>query len=99
MPAGHFGVAGGFAFQAELARTSSATGLFLRLGRRRLAVARADEHAPGGGRYSSFGTPAHLGGRRAAFVARPGMVLSPLGRQPDVVVADLRELVDRLSGA
>ncbi|TMB42406.1 MAG: hypothetical protein E6J55_15955 [Deltaproteobacteria bacterium] len=70
---------GGFAFQAELARTSSATGLFLRLGRRRLAVARADEHAPGGGRYSSFGTPAHLGGRRAAFVARLTGTASNLG--------------------
>src|SRR5437870_3032589 len=70
---------GGFAFQAELARTSSATGLFLRLGRRRLAVARADERAPGGGRYASFGTPAHLGGRRAAFVARLTGTASNLG--------------------
>ena len=37
-------------------------------------------------------------GARAAFVARPGMVLSPLGPQPDVVVADLRELAQRLVG-
>jgi 2-haloacid dehalogenase len=31
-------------------------------------------------------------GCRAAFVARPGMVLSPLGPQPDVVGADLSEV-------
>jgi 2-haloacid dehalogenase len=35
-------------------------------------------------------------GARAAFVARPGMVPSPLGAQPDIVVEDLRELADRL---
>jgi 2-haloacid dehalogenase len=35
-------------------------------------------------------------GARAAFVARPGMVPSPLGAQPDIVVEDLRELSDRL---
>lgn len=37
-------------------------------------------------------------GAKAAFVARPGMVPSPLGRQPDVVVDDLRQLVQRLAG-
>jgi 2-haloacid dehalogenase len=31
-------------------------------------------------------------GARAAFVARPGMVLSPLGPQPEVVGADLTEV-------
>lgn len=35
-------------------------------------------------------------GCAAAFVARPGMVLSPLGPQPDVVGADLAEVADRL---
>jgi 2-haloacid dehalogenase len=35
-------------------------------------------------------------GAKAAFVARPGMVPSPLGRQPDVVVDDLRQLARRL---
>jgi 2-haloacid dehalogenase len=35
-------------------------------------------------------------GAKAAFVARPGMVPSPLGRQPDVVVDDLRQLAPRL---
>jgi hypothetical protein len=30
-------------------------------------------------------------------VARPGMVLDPRGRSPDLVVGDLGELADRLS--
>ena len=36
-------------------------------------------------------------GAQGAFVARPGMVLDPRGREPDFVVADLGELADRLS--
>jgi 2-haloacid dehalogenase len=35
-------------------------------------------------------------GCRAAFVARPGMVLSPLGPRPEVVGADLTEVADQL---
>jgi 2-haloacid dehalogenase len=35
-------------------------------------------------------------GCSAAFVARPGMVLSPVGPQPDVVGADLDEVADGL---
>jgi 2-haloacid dehalogenase len=35
-------------------------------------------------------------GARAAFVARPGMVLSPLGPQPDIVGADTTEVVDQI---
>jgi 2-haloacid dehalogenase len=35
-------------------------------------------------------------GARAAFVARPGMVLSPLGPQPEVVGVDLTEVADQL---
>lgn len=35
-------------------------------------------------------------GARAAFVARPGMVLSPLGAQPDIVEPDLAAIVDRI---
>lgn len=35
-------------------------------------------------------------GCAAAFVARPGMVLNPLAQRPDVVGADLREVVDRI---
>lgn len=35
-------------------------------------------------------------GCAAAFVARPGMVLNPLAKRPDVVGADLREVVDRI---
>jgi 2-haloacid dehalogenase len=31
-------------------------------------------------------------GARAAFIARPGMVPSPLGDQPDLVARDLAEL-------
>jgi len=33
----------------------------------------------------------------AAFVARPGMVLSPLGEQPDVVGADLAAVADQIA--
>ena len=35
-------------------------------------------------------------GCAADFVARPGMVLDPLVRRPDVVGADLREVADRI---
>ena len=35
-------------------------------------------------------------GCQAAFVARPGKVLDPLADQPELVVADLDELADRL---
>lgn len=33
-------------------------------------------------------------GARAAFVARPGMVLSPLGAAPDIIGADLAEVAE-----
>jgi 2-haloacid dehalogenase len=35
-------------------------------------------------------------GCRAAFVARPGMVLDPIHEPPDVVGQDLREVADRI---
>ncbi|MEU8380127.1 haloacid dehalogenase type II [Streptosporangium sp. NPDC048865] len=35
-------------------------------------------------------------GCRAAFVARPGMVLSPIGPRPDIVGADLDAVADRI---
>ena len=35
-------------------------------------------------------------GCAAAFVARPGMVLSPLGPQPDIVGADIADVVDQI---
>lgn len=35
-------------------------------------------------------------GSKAAFVARPGMVLSPLGAQPDIVGDDIRDVVDQI---
>jgi 2-haloacid dehalogenase len=35
-------------------------------------------------------------GCRAAFVARPGMVMSPIGAQPDITGADIAEVVDRI---
>jgi 2-haloacid dehalogenase len=35
-------------------------------------------------------------GAKAAFVGRPGMVLSPLGRQPDIVEADVAAVVERI---
>lgn len=38
-------------------------------------------------------------GARAAFIARPGMVLSPLGAQPDIVGDDVAEVVDPILAA
>jgi len=35
-------------------------------------------------------------GCKAAFVARPGMVLSPIGRQPDIIGADIAEVVEQI---
>lgn len=35
-------------------------------------------------------------GCQAAFVARPGMVLSPVGRQPDIVGPDIAAVVDQI---
>jgi 2-haloacid dehalogenase len=35
-------------------------------------------------------------GASAAFVARPGMVLSPIGAQPDIVGADLAAVVEQI---
>lgn len=35
-------------------------------------------------------------GGKAAFVARPGMVLSPLGARPDIIGADVSEVVDQI---
>ena len=39
---------------------------------------------------------AHAAGCAGAFVARPGMVLSPLWERPDVVGADLAEVAERI---
>ena len=35
-------------------------------------------------------------GCKAAFVARPGMVISPIGRQPDIVGADIAAVVEQI---
>ena len=35
-------------------------------------------------------------GCKAAFVARPGMVLSPIGAQPDIVAPDLGGVIDKV---
>lgn len=35
-------------------------------------------------------------GCKAAFVARPGMVVSPIGRQPDILGADIAEVVEQI---
>ena len=35
-------------------------------------------------------------GCRAAFISRPGMVLSPLGEQPDIVATDIADAVDQI---
>jgi 2-haloacid dehalogenase len=65
-----------------------------------LALARAFGVQPGQVRlvaaHSWDVTGALRAGCRAAFVARPGMVLSPLGAQPDIVGADVAEVVDRI---
>ena len=44
-------------------------------------------------------TGAIRAGARAAFVARPGMVLDPSGETPDVVGADLTEVADAIVAA
>jgi 2-haloacid dehalogenase len=41
-------------------------------------------------------TGALRAGARAAFVARPGMVLDPSGETPDIVGADLREVAEQI---
>jgi 2-haloacid dehalogenase len=41
-------------------------------------------------------TGALSAGCRAAFVARPGMVLSPLGDQPDIIGPDVAAVVERI---
>lgn len=38
-------------------------------------------------------------GARGAFIARPGMAPNPLGRQPDVIAANLGELTTELLGS
>jgi 2-haloacid dehalogenase len=38
-------------------------------------------------------------GCKAAFVARPGMVLSPLGARPDIIGTDVSEVVDQIIAA
>jgi len=38
-------------------------------------------------------------GTAAAFVARPGMVLDPLTPRPEIVGADLNDVVDRILAA
>ena len=35
-------------------------------------------------------------GCRAAFITRPGMVLSPLGAQPDIIARDIQDLADQI---
>ena len=35
-------------------------------------------------------------GCKAAFVARPGMILSPIGAQPDIVGPDIADVVDQI---
>jgi 2-haloacid dehalogenase len=35
-------------------------------------------------------------GCRAAFVARPGMVPSPIGPQPDIIGADINDVVEQI---
>jgi len=35
-------------------------------------------------------------GCKAAFVARPGAVLSPIGRQPDIIGPDIQAVVDKI---
>lgn len=66
-------------------------------------VARTFDTTPGGVRLIAAHAwdvaGALAAGCRAAFVARPGMVLSPLGPRPDIVGDDLAEVADRIIGA
>jgi 2-haloacid dehalogenase len=43
-------------------------------------------------------TGALAAGCRAAFVQRPGMVLSPVGRQPDIVGESLEQVIEQVLG-
>jgi 2-haloacid dehalogenase len=68
-----------------------------------LAVAQAFGVAPAEVRlvaaHSWDVTGALRAGCKAAFVARPGMVTSPLGPQPDIVGGDIAETVDLIIAA
>ncbi|MFN8543305.1 MAG: hypothetical protein U0807_03755 [Candidatus Binatia bacterium] len=57
-------------FQGRLSGTPAGSGVFLATGRRVRPVARAARPAPGGGRFSTFGSPAVRDPREAAFLAR-----------------------------
>jgi 2-haloacid dehalogenase len=63
-------------------------------------VARTFDVSPGQVRlvaaHSWDVTGALAAGCRAAFVARPGMVLSPIGERPDVVGGDVGEIADQI---
>ena len=65
-----------------------------------LAVARAFDVAVGDVRLVAAHhwdvAGALQAGCAAAFVARPGMVMSPLGPQPDIVGADIAEVAERI---
>lgn len=65
-----------------------------------LAVARAFDVDPAEVRlvaaHSWDASGALAAGCKAAFVARPGMVPSPLGGRPDIVGADISEVVDQI---
>jgi 2-haloacid dehalogenase len=37
-------------------------------------------------------------GCRAAFISRPGMVLSPIGVQPDIIARDIQDVAEQIQG-
>ena len=60
----------------------------------RLAVQLADVRLVAAHAWDISGALA--AGAKAAFIARPGMVLSPLGPRPDIVEPDLAAAAERL---
>jgi 2-haloacid dehalogenase len=72
-----------------------ATGAY-RMAARELGVTSADLRLVAAHDWDVAG--ALRAGWAAAFVARPGMVLGPLGERPDIVGRDLHDVVDQILG-
>jgi len=66
-----------------------------RMAAERLGVELGDLHLVAAHAWDVAG--AQRAGARAAFIARPGMVLDPLAPRPDIVVDDLRGLAEHLT--
>ena len=92
----HAGIIGSFeaVLSADAVRRLKPAPEPYRMAASRLGVAPADVLLVAAHAWDVAGALA--AGCRAAFVARPGKVLDPLADPPELVVADLDELADRL---